>query len=135
MTYAQWSTVYNALSFGIAGMGIATIFFWLQFRNVSKNYQTAVIITGSVTCIATNLFLHMFNTLVVALIEYYEVTLPGTPFNDAFSYVDWLLAAPLSLIELVLVSRVIRLNSRSDGCGTLRRFHVSALLRAPFAGC
>jgi hypothetical protein len=53
MTYAQWSTVYNALSFGIAGMGIATIFFWLQLRNVSTNYQTAVIITGSVTCIAT----------------------------------------------------------------------------------
>jgi bacteriorhodopsin len=113
MTYAQWSTVYNALSFGIAGMGIATIFFWLQLRNVSKNYQTAVIITGSVTCIATYHYLRMFNSWVDAFVvkspgagQNYEVTLSGTPFNDAYRYVDWLLTVPLLLIELVLVMKL-----------------------------
>jgi bacteriorhodopsin len=113
MTYAQWSTVYNALSFGIAGMGIATIFFWLQLRNVSKNYQTAVIITGSVTCIATYHYLRMFNSWVDAFVvkspgpgQQYEVTLSGTPFNDAYRYVDWLLTVPLLLIELVLVMKL-----------------------------
>jgi hypothetical protein len=113
MTYAQWSTVYNALSFGIAGMGIATIFFWLQLRNVSKNYQTAVIITGSVTCIATYHYLRMFNSWVDAFVvkspspgANYEVTLSGTPFNDAYRYVDWLLTVPLLLIELVLVMKL-----------------------------
>ena len=113
MTYAQWSTVYNALSFGIAGMGIATIFFWLQLRNVSKNYQTAVIITGSVTCIATYHYLRMFNSWVDAFVvkspgagQNYEVTLSGTPFNDAYRYVDWLLTVPLLLIQLVLVMKL-----------------------------
>jgi bacteriorhodopsin len=113
MTYAQWSTVYNALSFGIAGMGIATIFFWLQLRNVNKNYQTAVIITGSVTCIATYHYLRMFNSWVDAFTvkspapgENYVVSLSGRPFNDAYRYVDWLLTVPLLLIELVLVMKL-----------------------------
>ena len=34
---------------GIAGMGSATIFFWLQLPNVRKKYRTALIITGLVT--------------------------------------------------------------------------------------
>merc|ERR1712193_195017 len=51
--YGSWSAVYNALSFGIAGMGSATIFFWLQVPNVTKNYRTALTITGLVTFIAT----------------------------------------------------------------------------------
>jgi hypothetical protein len=42
--YASWSAVYNALSFGIAGMGSATIFFWLQVHCVSKKYKTALCI-------------------------------------------------------------------------------------------
>jgi bacteriorhodopsin len=111
-TYGQWSTVYNALSFGIAGMGIATIFFWLQLRNVNKNYQTALIITGSVTWIATYHYLRMFNSWVDAFIVKnqsggdYVVELSGTPFNDAYRYVDWLLTVPLLLIELVLVMKL-----------------------------
>ena len=52
-TYGQWGLVYNALSFGIAGMGSATIFFWLQLSNVTKNYRAALYITGLVTAIAT----------------------------------------------------------------------------------
>ena len=52
--YGQWGLVYNALSFGIAGMGSATIFFWLQLPNVTKNYHTALHIIGLVTTIATS---------------------------------------------------------------------------------
>jgi bacteriorhodopsin len=106
--------VYNALSFGIAGMGVATIFFWLQLRNVNKNYQTALIITGSVTAIATYHYLRMFNSWVDAFTVKnhnggdYVVSLSGTPFNDAYRYVDWLLTVPLLLIELVLVMKMPR---------------------------
>ena len=35
-SYDHYSAVYNALSFGIAGMGSAMIFVWLQIPNVSK---------------------------------------------------------------------------------------------------
>jgi bacteriorhodopsin len=111
-TYGQWSMVYNALSFGIAGMGVATIFFWLQLRNVHTKYQTALIITGSVTAIATYHYLRMFNSWVDAFTVKnrnggdYVVTLSGTPFNDAYRYVDWLLTVPLLLIELILVMKL-----------------------------
>merc|ERR1712117_300350 len=97
---AQWSAVYNALSFGIAGMGSATIFFWLQLGNVTKNYRTALTITGLVTLIATYHYIRIFNSWVEAFeVENhnggnYMVRLTGAPFNDAYRYVDWLMTLP-----------------------------------------
>jgi len=109
--YAQWSAVYNALSFGIACMGSATIFLWLQLPNVTKHYRTALIISGLVTGIATYHYVRIFNSWVDAFHleqkgDTYAVTLSGSPFNDAYRYVDWLLTVPLLLIELILVMRL-----------------------------
>jgi len=108
--YGAWSAVYNALSFGIAGMGSATIFFWLQLPNVRKKYRTALVITGLVTFIATYHYFRIFNSWNDAFdVKYdsqmnnYKVELTGQPFNDAYRYVDWLLTVPLLLIELILV--------------------------------
>lgn len=111
ITYGQWLSVYNALSFGIAGMGSATIFFWLQLPNVTKNYRTALIITGLVTAIATYHYFRIFNSWVGAFDVKlangdYQVSLSGAPFNDAYRYVDWLLTVPLLLIELILVMKL-----------------------------
>jgi len=110
-TYAQWNAVYNALSFGIAGMGSATIFYWLQLPNLTKNYRSALIITGLVTAIATYHYVRIFNSWVDAFNlkltgDTYAVTLSGNPFNDAYRYVDWLLTVPLLLIELILVMKL-----------------------------
>jgi len=111
-TYGQWGLVYNALSFGIAGMGCATIFFWLQLANVNKNYRTALIITGLVTAIATYHYVRIFNSWCDAFEVKnsnggdYGVTVSGAPFNDAYRYVDWLLTVPLLLIELILVMKL-----------------------------
>jgi bacteriorhodopsin len=108
--YGSWSAVYNALSFGIAGMGSATIFFWLQIYNVEKNYRTALTITGLVTAIATYHYFRIFNSWNEAFdVKFdarqgdYAVSLTGAPFNDAYRYVDWVLTVPLLLIELILV--------------------------------
>jgi len=108
--YAHYSAVYNALSFGIAAMGSAMIFVWLQIPNVSKKYRTALIINGLVTGIATYHYFRIFNSWNDAFNVVinkdntgYNVTLSGAPFNDAYRYVDWLLTVPLLLIELVLV--------------------------------
>merc|ERR1711978_461594 len=108
--YASWSAVYNALSFGIAGMGSATIFFWLEISNVSKKYRTALAITGLVTWIATYHYFRIFNSWNDAFdVKFsakegnYAVSLTGAPFNDAYRYVDWILTVPLLLIELILV--------------------------------
>jgi len=111
-TYGQWNMVYNALSFGIAGMGSATIFFWLQLPNVRKNYRTALTITGLVTFIATYHYIRIFNSWVDAFTVSnsgggeYRVALSGSAFNDAYRYVDWLLTVPLLLIELILVMKL-----------------------------
>jgi len=112
-SYGQWSLVYNALSFGIAAMGSATIFFWLQLPNVAKGYRTALVITGLVTAIATYHYVRIFNSWVDAFsvveskaVGDYVVTLTGNPFNDAYRYVDWLLTVPLLLIELILVMKL-----------------------------
>jgi bacteriorhodopsin len=111
-SYAEWNATYNAFSFGIAAMGCATIFFWLQLANVSKSYRTALIITGIVTWIATYHYFRIFNSWVEAFEVVskdggdYTVKLTGTPFNDAYRYVDWLLTVPLLLIELILVMKL-----------------------------
>lgn len=118
-TYGEWSAVYNALSFGIAGMGSATIFFWLQLPNITKNYRTALIITGLVTFIATYHYFRIFNSWVEAFEVKadgkgsYSIATSGTPFNDAYRYVDWLLTVPLLLIELILVMRLSKEETSS----------------------
>ncbi|CAE8721629.1 unnamed protein product [Polarella glacialis] len=111
-SYAEWNATYNALSFGIAAMGSATIFFWLQLPNVSKSYRTALTITGIVTLIATYHYFRIFNSWVEAFEVVskdggnYAVELTGAPFNDAYRYVDWLLTVPLLLMELILVMKL-----------------------------
>jgi len=113
-TYGQWNLVYNALSFGIAGMGAATIFVWLMLPNVSRGFRSALAITGLVTAIATYHYVRIFNSWVGAFEvnnagnpqDDYTVKLSGAPFNDAYRYVDWLLTVPLLLIELILVMKL-----------------------------
>ncbi len=41
--------------------------------------------------------------------------LTGTPFNDAYRYVDWLLTVPLLLIELILVMKLPKEETASLG--------------------
>jgi len=109
VTYGQWLAVYNALSFGIAGMGSATVFFWLQIPNVNRKFRTALTITGLVTAIACYHYVRIFNSWVGAFAVAadsdgnFQVSPSGQPFNDAYRYVDWLLTVPLLLIELILV--------------------------------
>jgi len=111
LTYAEWSTVYNSLSFGIAAMGAASVFFFMQVGNVGKSYRTALTITGLVTFIAFYHYVRIFNSWVEAYTVTsheggYKTELSGAPFNDAYRYVDWLLTVPLLLIELVLVMKL-----------------------------
>merc|ERR1719238_2055407 len=105
--------VYNALSFGIAGKGSATIFFWLMVHNVAKPFKPALAITGIVTFIATYHYFRIFNSWSDSFVVFFKpsqngyVVFPsGAPFNDAYRYVDWLLTVPLLLIELILVMQL-----------------------------
>lgn len=100
----QWSLVYNSLSFAIAAMGSATVFFFFQFSMVDAPYKTAMVISGLVTLIAFYHYVRIFNSWNDAYtLANGVVTQTGLPFNDAYRYVDWLLTVPLLLMELILV--------------------------------
>jgi len=112
ITFSQYNLVYNALSFGIAGMGAACLFVIFQFPNVLKRYRTTLVVNALVTAIATYHYFRIFNSFdaaykvtkgVVNGTATYTVVTTGLAFNDAYRYVDWFLTVPLLLIELILV--------------------------------
>ena len=98
VTYGQWLAVYNALSFGIAGIGAATIFFWLQVLPVNEQFRTALTITGLVTSIACYQYVRIFSSWDVAFAVAADsdgnflVSLSGAPFNDDYRCVNVIMA-------------------------------------------
>lgn len=125
LTVGQYNLVYNFLSFTIAVMGAATVFFWFGRNQVAPAYKTAMTITGLVTFIA---FYHYFRIAESweAAYTIADGTVKATDagFNDAYRYVDWLLTVPLLLIELILVMRL----PRSETVKTATRLGLLAAL-------
>jgi bacteriorhodopsin len=110
----QFSLVYNAFSFTIAVMGAATVFFFLSRSQVAAPYRTALTVTGLVTLIALYHYVRIFNSWegAYALVDG-AMKQTGAGFNDAYRYVDWLLTVPLLLVELILVMRLSRAETRA----------------------
>ncbi len=117
LSLGQYELIYNSLSFGIATMGAATLFFWLSRGSVAPQYRAALTITGLVTAIAAYHYFRIFESWgasfdvqslanVTDLNQIVPVT--GEKFNDAYRYVDWLLTVPLLLVELILVMGLAR---------------------------
>jgi bacteriorhodopsin len=112
----QYNLVYNALSFGIAAMGAATVFFLFGRGQVAKEYRTAVTVTGLVTLIATYHYFRIFASWESAYtVADGMVKTTGAEFNDAYRYVDWLLTVPLLLLELILVMNLPSKETVSKG--------------------
>lgn len=116
LTAGQYELVYNALSFTIATMGAATLFFWFGRSQVAPAYRTAITLTGLVTAIALYHYIRITESWAAAF-EYADgsVVASGVPFNDAYRYVDWLLTVPLLLVELILVMRLSAAETWSKG--------------------
>jgi bacteriorhodopsin len=89
--------VYNVLSFSLASMMATTIYLWFR--------------ANAVKGLAAYHYSRIFNSWVEAY-SYEGVKsrdgpkLTGTPFNDAYRYMDWLLTVPLLLIEILLVMKL-----------------------------
>merc|ERR1712066_538413 len=119
--------VYNVLSFSLASMMATTLFLWMRAPSISPRYQTAVLISGLVTFIAAYHYIRIFNSwvdayeypsaggakLVGANDNYPDPVLTGTPFNDAYRYMDWLLTVPLLLMEIILTMKLSPAESSS----------------------
>jgi len=120
MEDGQFQLVYNILSFSLASMMASTIFFWMRVPAVNAKYQTALLISGLVTFIAAYHYMRIFNSWT----ESYAYTRgkdgqpvgphpTGTPFNDAYRYMDWLLTVPMLLMEIVLTMKMSAEESRA----------------------
>lgn len=116
LTIGQYNLVFNIFSLTLATFAAATVFFFLQRNRVAPEFRTAITITGLVTFIALYHYIQILFDWKGAfeLVDGAYVA-SGTPFNDAYRYVDWLLTVPLLLVELLLVMRLSRQETVSKG--------------------
>jgi bacteriorhodopsin len=116
ITVPQFEFIYNVLSFSIATMGAATLFFWLARGQVAPQFRLALIVSGLVTFIATYHYFRIFESWNGAYAVQGNILVAGPKrFNDAYRYVDWLLTVPLLLVELILVMGLTRADTISKG--------------------
>ncbi len=109
LTMGQYELVYNMLSLAIAAMLGSFIFFVLGRQQLADKYKPALVMSALVVAIAGYHYFRIFNSWgeAYALVGG-EYVATGTPFNDAYRYVDWLLTVPLLVAELVAVLALSR---------------------------
>jgi bacteriorhodopsin len=114
LTAGQFNLVYNATSFAIAAMFAAALFFFNAQAQVGTKYRLALLVSAIVVSIAGYHYFRIFNSWNEAYSLKGDVYLStGTPFNDAYRYVDWLLTVPLLLVETVAVLALPKKESNS----------------------
>ncbi|MDX2162218.1 MAG: bacteriorhodopsin-like [bacterium] len=128
LTLAQYSLVYNAFSFTFACMFASFIFFVLVRPQVAPKYRIALVMSSLVVAVAGYHYFRIFEswqsafTIDPASGAYLA---SGSPFNDAYRYIDWLLTVPLLVAELVAV---LSLDRRTAGRLTLTLAGAAALM-------
>ena len=102
----QFQLVYNVLSLGLASMLFTSIFLFVARERVLPRYRMAVMVSGTVTAIATYHYFRMFDNFNHA----FAGMTGNNPaaYNVGYRYVDWLLTVPLLLVELVAVLALAR---------------------------
>jgi bacteriorhodopsin len=96
----QFNLVYNILSLGLAAMLFTSIFLFVGRERVLPRYRMAVMVSGTVTAIATYHYFRMFDNFNHA---FSGMANNPDAYNVGYRYVDWLLTVPLLLVELVAV--------------------------------
>ena len=124
LTPGQFDLVYNGFSLAIAAMGAGFLYFVLSRGQVAPAYRTALTVSALVVAIAFYHYLRIFDSWAAAYVLEAGAYVPsGTPFNDAYRYVDWLLTVPLLLVEAVLVLRL-----KQGAGGMIARLALAATL-------
>ena len=107
LSMEQYSLVYNMLSFCIASMVFSGLFFIIAKDRVAPQYRMSVILSTMVVGIAGYHYFRIFGSWEAAFVlEGGAYVASGTPFNDAYRYMDWLLTVPLLVVELLLLCSV-----------------------------
>ena len=115
LTYSEYQTVYNVLSFALASM-LATFIFLLAVQGrVLPRYRQALVISAMVCLIAAYHYYRIFNSFTEAYVAVGAgdaatsvdgmayALVNGAGFNEGYRYVDWLLTVPLLLFETIAV--------------------------------
>jgi len=105
LTAGEFQLVYNMLSLAIASMLASFLYFVMVQQQLTARYRPAMIMSALVVAIAGYHYFRIFESwdgaYDLSATGTYVAT--GTPFNDAYRYVDWLLTVPLLVAELVAV--------------------------------
>lgn len=114
LAQGQYSLVFNMLSFGVATMFAAFVFFLGSRSDVGPKYRPALLVSALVVFIAGYHYWRILGSWEAAYTFVNGVYQPsGKPFNDAYRYVDWFLTVPLLLVELVAVLNLAKDKSSS----------------------
>ena len=125
LTLGQYDLVYNALSFTIATMGAAFVFFLLARNTVAYKYQRVMVIAAIIVGIAAYHYVRMFASWNAAFAHSGTTyTATNELFNEAYRYADWLLTVPLLLVELIAVLSI----AGAHRSGLILRLVVAAAL-------
>lgn len=106
----QFSLVYNAFSFTFAAMFATFIFLLLSRERVAPQYRGAIVMSSLVVAIAGYHYFRIFESWQSAFVVNaldggaFNYISSGSPFNDAYRYIDWLLTVPLLVAELIAVT-------------------------------
>ena len=125
LTYSQYQTVYNILSFALASM-LATFVFLLAVQGrVLPRYRQALVVSAMVCLIAAYHYYRIFDSFrhsyvavdadmpAAAMNAMSYVFVNGEGFNEGYRYVDWLLTVPLLLFEAIAVLALPRAVRKS----------------------
>lgn len=104
LSLGQYDLVYNSLSFTIAAMGAAFVFFLLSRSTVGYRYQRVVEVAAIIVGIACYHYIRMFSSWIAAFTHSGMGYTPTNElFNEAYRYADWLLTVPLLIVEIISV--------------------------------
>ena len=115
LDYAQFQTVFNAISLALAAMLATFVFLLVVQGRVLPRYRQALVVSAMVCLIAAYHYYRIFNSFTEAYIAggagepaqagtavVYSLV-NGEGFNEGYRYVDWLLTVPLLLFETIAV--------------------------------
>merc|ERR1719159_792942 len=135
MCNEQYQIVYDALSFSLACMMSCTLFLWLWVDSYyyppgGQLYpQEGVILErhGNKTVEVEHTYYRYLYGAHGVDAQPGHPRLTGTPFNDAYRYMDWLLTVPLLLIEIILVMKLPK-DEANAKCWSLGVFSALMIL-------
>jgi bacteriorhodopsin len=115
LSFAQYQTVYNVLSFGLAAMLATLVYLLAVQKRVLPRYRQALVVSAVVCLIAAYHYIRIFNSFTEAYVAQgagaaatdlgaltYSLV-NGAGFNEGYRYIDWLLTVPLLLFEAIAV--------------------------------